>query len=212
MTVNEALKLWSKEDSGVALWYNSDSARGLNLLYCGKLMDKMPNGYDKLKFLSFIPQSFVESMFQSDSDFIHIRVEYPKKKEEPDYKELWKELYEFVEEGAMYGSTVDFHTIWSFMNRAASENVDAHTEAWSIETVLRAVRNIGKEYETGKAAAAVSFLLITLGDLSRRGYETVLRANEKWYVIGDDKETTINFSGCIILNWLWSRNRLEVKE
>lgn len=211
MTVNEALKLWSNEDCGVALWYNSDSARGLNLLYCGKLMDKMPNDYDKLEFLSFIPQSFVESMFESDSDFIHIRVKYSAKKE-PDYEELWKELYEFVEDQARKGLKTSYYTIWSFMDRVASENVDGHTEAWSIETVLRAVRNIGKEYEADNAAAAVNFLVITLGDLSRRGYETVLRADEKWYVIGDDKETTINFSGCIILNWLWSRNKLEVKE
>lgn len=27
MTVNEALKLWDYRDFGVALWYNSDSAR-----------------------------------------------------------------------------------------------------------------------------------------------------------------------------------------
>ena len=212
MTVNEALKLRNKEEGGVALWYNSDSARGLNLLYCGKLMDKMPNDYDKLKFLSFIPQSFVESMFHSDSDFIHIRVEYSEEKKEPDYKKLWENLYEFVEEQAMMGVKTSYYTIWAFMDRAVSENVDEDNESYSIETVLRAVRKLGKEYETDNTAEAVSVLLVTLGDLSRRGYETILRANEKWYVIGGDKENVINFSGCIILNWLWSRNRLEEKE
>lgn len=212
MTVNEALKMWSKEDIGVALWYNSDSARGLNLLYYGNAMDKMPEKYGSLKFLSFIPQSFVESMIQTDSDFIHIRVEYLVKKEEPDYKKLWKKLYEFVEDGAMNHLKTDYYTILAVMSRMVSKSIDDHTEAWSIETVLRAVKNIGKEYEADNTAAAVSFLIVTLGDLSRRGYETVLRADDKWYVIGDNKETAINMSGCIILNWLWSRNKLEVKK
>lgn len=133
------------------------------------------------------------------------------KKKEPDYKKLWENLYEFVEEQAMMGVKTSYYTIWAFMDRAVSENVDEDTESYSIETVLRAVRKLGKEYEADNAAA-VSVLLVTLGDLSRRGYETILRANEKWYVIGGDKETVINFSGCIILNWLWSRNRLEEKE
>lgn len=133
-------------------------------------------------------------------------------KKEPDYKELWEELHDFVVEQAMKGLKTDYYTIWAFMDRVASQNIDEHTEAWSIENVLRAVRNIGKEYEADNAMAAVSFLLISLGDLSRRGYETVLRADDKWYVIGDDKETVINASGCIILNWLWSRNKLEAKE
>lgn len=133
-------------------------------------------------------------------------------KKEPDYKGLWEELYEFVEEQAMKGLKTSYYAIWAFMDRIASENADEDTKSYPIETVLRAVRKIGKEYEADNAAAAVSFLIVTLGDLSRKGYETVLRANEKWYVIGEDKETAINFSGCIILNWLWSRNRLEEKE
>ena len=112
----------------------------------------------------------------------------------------------------MKGLKTSYYTIWAFMDRAVSENVGEDSESYPIETVLRAVRKIGKEYEADNAAAAVSFLLVTLGDLSRRRYETVLRANEKWYVIGGNKETAINFSGCIILNWLWSRNRLEEKE
>lgn len=133
-------------------------------------------------------------------------------KKEPDYKGLWEELYEFVEEQAMKGLQTSYYAIWAFMDRIASENADEDTKSYPIETVLRAVRKIGKEYEADNAAAAVSFLIVTLGDLSRKGYETVLRANEKWYVIGEGKETAINFSGCIILNWLWSRNRLEEKE
>lgn len=133
-------------------------------------------------------------------------------KKEPDYKGLWEELYEFVEEQAMKGLKTSYYAIWAFMDRIASENADEDTKSYPIETVLRAVRKIGKEYEADNAAAAVSFLIVTLGDLSRKGYETVLRANEKWYVIGEGKETAINFSGCIILNWLWSRNRLEEKE
>lgn len=133
-------------------------------------------------------------------------------KKEPDYKGLWEELYEFVEEQAMKGLKTSYYAIWAFMDRIASENADEDTKSYPIEIVLRAVRKIGKEYEADNAAAAVSFLIVTLGDLSRKGYETVLRANEKWYVIGEGKETAINFSGCIILNWLWSRNRLEEKE
>lgn len=211
MTVNEALKLWDYRDFGIALWYNSGSACEVELLYYGNAMDKMPNEYGDLEFVSFIRNPKILYMFENDTNFIHIKVEY-KEKKEPDYKELWKDLYEFVENSAMYGSTIDYHTIWTLMGKMASENADEDTKSYPIETVLRAVRKIGKEYEADNAAAAVSFLLVTLGDLSRRGYETVLRANEKWYVVGGDKETAINFSGCIILNWLWSRNRLEEKE
>ena len=212
MTVNEALKLWDYRDFGVALWYNSSSAREMELLYYGNAMDEMPNDYGDLEFVSFIQNPRILYMFENDSNYIHIRVKYSEKKKEPDYKQLWEDLYEFIENGAMYGSTTDYHTIWTLMDKMASENVDEDKEEYPIETVLRAVRKIGKEYEADNAAAAVSFLIVTLGDLSRKGYETVLRANEKWYVIGNDKETAINFSGCIILNWLWSRNRLEVKE
>lgn len=211
MTVNEALKLWDYRDFGVALWYNSDSAREMELLYYGNAMDEMPNEYGDLEFVSFIQNPRILYMFENESNYIHIKVEY-KEKKEPDYKELWEDLYEFVEEQVMKGLKTSYYTIWAFMDRAVSENVGEDSESYPIETVLRAVRKIGKEYEADNAAAAVSFLLVTLGDLSRRGYETVLRANEKWYVIGDGKETAINFSGCIILNWLWSRNRLEEKE
>lgn len=211
MTVNEALKLWDYRDFGVALWYNSDSAREMELLYYGNAMDEMPNEYGDLEFVSFIQNPRILYMFENESNYIHIKVEY-KEKKEPDYKELWEDLYEFVEEQAMKGLKTSYYTIWAFMDRAVSENVGEDSESYPIETVLRAVRKIGKEYEADNAAAAVSFLLVTLGDLSRRGYETVLRANEKWYVIGGNKETAINFSGCIILNWLWSRNRLEEKE
>lgn len=211
MTVNEALKLWDYRDFGIALWYNSDSAREMELLYYGNAMDEMPNEYGDLEFVSFIQNPRILYMFENESNYIHIKVEY-KEKKEPDYKELWEDLYEFVEEQAMKGLKTSYYTIWAFMDRAVSENVGEDSESYPIETVLRAVRKIGKEYEADNAAAAVSFLLVTLGDLSRRGYETVLRANEKWYVIGGNKETAINFSGCIILNWLWSRNRLEEKE
>lgn len=211
MTVNEALKLWDYRDFGIALWYNSDSAREMELLYYGNAMDEMPNEYGDLEFVSFIQNPRILYMFENDSNFIHIKVEY-KEKKEPDYKELWEELHDYVVDQAMKGSKTDYYILWAFMDRVASENVDEDTKSYPIETVLRAVRNIGKEYEADNAAAAVSFLIVTLGDLSRKGYETVLRANEKWYVIGDGKETAINFSGCIILNWLWSRNRLEEKE
>lgn len=211
MTVNEALKLWDYRDFGVALWYNSDSAREMELLYYGNAMDEMPNEYGDLEFVSFIQNPRILYMFENESNYIHIKVEY-KEKKESDYKELWEDLYEFVEEQAMKGLKTSYYTIWAFMDRAVSENVGEDSESYPIETVLRAVRKIGKEYKADNAAAAVNFLLVTLGDLSRRGYETVLRANEKWYVIGGDKETAINFSGCIILNWLWSRNRLEEKE
>lgn len=211
MTVNEALKLWDYRDFGIALWYNSGSAREMELLYYGNAMDKMPNEYGDLEFVSFIQNPRILYMFENESNYIHIKVEY-KEKKEPDYKELWEELHDYVVDQAMKGSKTDYYILWAFMDRIASENVDEDTKSYSIETVLRAVRNIGKEYEADNAAAAVSFLIVTLGDLSRKGYETVLRANEKWYVIGDGKETAINFSGCIILNWLWSRNRLEEKE
>ena len=211
MTVNEALKLWDYRDFGIALWYNSDSVRGVELLYYGNAMDKMPNEYGDLEFVSFIQNPKTLFMFENVSNYIHLKVKYIKKKE-PDYKKLWGNLYEFVEEQAMKGLKTSYYTIWAFMDRAISENVGEDTESYPIEVVLRAVRKIGKEYEADNAAAAVSFLLVTLGDLSRRGYETVLRANEKWYVVGGNKETAINFSGCIILNWLWSRNRLEEKE
>lgn len=211
MTVNEALKLWNYRDFGVALWYNSGSAREVELLYYGNAMDEMPNEYGDLEFVSFIQNPRILYMFENESNYIHIKVEY-KEKKEPDYKELWEELHDYVVDQAMKGSKTDYYILWAFMDRIASENVDEDTKSYSIETVLRAVRNIGKEYEADNAAAAVSFLIVTLGDLSRKGYETVLRANEKWYVIGDGKETAINFSGCIILNWLWSRNRLEGKE
>lgn len=211
MTVNEALKLWDYQDFGVALWYNSGSAREMELLYYGNAMDEMPNEYGDLEFVSFIQNPRILYMFENDTNFIHIKVEY-KEKKEPDYKELWEELHDYVVDQAMKGSKTNYYILWAFMDRVASENVDEDTESYPIETVLRAVRKIGKEYEADNAAAAVSFLIVTLGDLSRKGYETVLRANEKWYVIGDGKETVINFSGCIILNWLWSRNRLEEKE
>ena len=211
MTVNEALKLWDYRDFGIALWYNSGSAREMELLYYGNAMDEMPNDYGDLEFVSFIQNPRILYMFENDSNFIHIKVEY-KEKKEPDYKELWEKLHDYVVDQAMKGSKTDYYILWAFMDRVASENMDEDTKSYPIETVLRAVRNIGKEYEADNAAAAVSFLIVTLGDLSRKGYETVLRANEKWYVIGDGKETAINFSGCIILNWLWSRNRLEEKE
>lgn len=54
MTVNEALKLWDYRDFGIALWYNSGSAREVELLYYGNAMDKMPNEYGDLEFVSFI--------------------------------------------------------------------------------------------------------------------------------------------------------------
>lgn len=212
MTVNEALKLWDYQGKSVALWYDSPFERGMKLLCLCFTNDSLLDRYKDLEFLAFIdcPQS---SMKAADNpSVINMKVKYSKEKKEPDYKKLWENLYEFVEEQAMMGVKTSYYTIWAFMDRAVSENVDEDTESYSIETVLRAVRKLGKEYEADNAAAAVSVLLVTLGDLSRRGYETILRANEKWYVIGGDKETVINFSGCIILNWLWSRNRLEEKE
>lgn len=212
MTVNEALKLWDYREKSIALWYDSPFERGMKLLCLCFTNDSLLDRYKDLEFLTFIdcPQP---SMKAADNpSVINMKVKYSEEKKEPDYKKLWGNLYEFVEEQAMKGLKTSYYTIWAFMDRAVSENVGEDSESYPIETVLRAVRKIGKEYEADNAAAAVSFLLVTLGDLSRRGYETVLRANEKWYVIGGNKETAINFSGCIILNWLWSRNRLEEKE
>lgn len=212
MTVNEALKLWDYQGESIALWYDSPFERGMKLLCLCFTNDSLLDRYKDLEFLAFIdcPQP---SMKAADNPYvINMKVKYSAEKKEPDYKKLWGNLYEFVEEQAIKGLKTSYYTIWAFMDRAVSENVGEDTESYPIETVLRAVRKIGKEYEADNAAAAVSFLLVTLGDLSRRGYETVLRANEKWYVIGGNKEIAINFSGCIILNWLWSRNRLEEKE
>lgn len=212
MTVNEALKMWDYRGKSIALWYDSPFEQGMKLLCLCFTNDSLLDKYKDLEFLAFIdcPQP---SMKAADNpSVINMKVKYSEEKKEPDYKKLWENLYEFVEEQAMMGVKTSYYTIWAFMDRAVSENVDEDTESYSIETVLRAVRKLGKEYEADNAAEAVSILLVTLGDLSRRGYETVLRANEKWYVIGGDKENVINFSGCIILNWLWSRNRLEEKE
>lgn len=158
MTVNEALKLWDYRDFGIALWYNSGSACEVELLYYGNAMDKMPNEYGDLEFVSFIRNPKILYMFENDTNFIHIKVEY-KEKKEPDYKELWEDLYEFVENGAMYDSTTDYHTILTLMDEMASENADEDTKSYPIETVLRAVRKIGKGYEADNAAAAVSFLI-----------------------------------------------------
>ena len=212
MTVNEALKLWDYRGKSVALWYDSPFERGMKLLCLCSTHDSLLDRYKNLEFLAFIdcPQPSMKAV--DNPSVINMKVKYSAEKKESNYKELWEELYKFVEEQAMKGLQTSYYTIWAFMDRAVSENVSEDTEYYPIETVLRAVRKIGKEYEADNAAAAVSFLLVTLGDLSRRGYETVLRANEKWYVIGVNKETAINFSGCIILNWLWSRNRLEEKE
>ena len=212
MTVNEALKLWDYRGKSVALWYDSPFEQGMKLLCLCSTHDSFLDKYKDLEFSAFIdcPQP---SMKAADNpSVINMKVKYSEEKKEPNYKELWEELYKFVEEQAMKGLQTSYYTIWAFMDRAVSENVSEDTESYPIENVLRAVRKIGKEYETDNAAEAVSLLLVILGDLSRRGYETVLRANEKWYAIGGNKETAINFSGCIILNWLWSRNRLEVKE
>ena len=212
MTVNEALKLWDYRGKSVALWYDSPFERGMKLLCLCSTHDSLLDRYKNLEFLAFIDCPKPSMKAVDNPSVINMKVKYSAEKKESNYKELWEELYKFVEEQAMKGLQTSYYTIWAFMDRAVSENVSEDTESYHIETVLRAVRKIGKEYEADNAAAAVSFLLVTLGDLSRRGYETVLRANEKWYVIGVNKETAINFSGCIILNWLWSRNRLEEKE
>ena len=179
MTVSEALKLWDYRGKSIALWYDSPFERGMKLLCLCFINDSLLDRYKDLEFLAFIdcPQP---SMKAADNpSVINMKVRYSEEKKEPDYKKLWGNLYEFVEEQAMNGFKTSYYTIWAFMDRAVSENVGEDTESYPIETVLRAVRKIGKEYEADNAAAAVSFLLVTLGDLSRRGYETVLRANEK---------------------------------